>query len=63
MAEFMVDNNYIDTTLQKAYLEGINGCIEHITVLQQVILDAKSKKKTVHISWYDLADAFGSVSH
>ena len=63
MSNFMVENGYIDTTLQKAYLEGINGCIEHIQVLQQIIQDAKTKNKTVHISWYDLADAFGSVSH
>ena len=63
MSNFMVENGYIDTTLQKAYLEGINGCIEHIQVLQQIIQDAKTKNKTVHISWYDLADAFVSVSH
>ena len=63
MSSFMVENKYIDTSLQKAYLEGINGCIEHIQVLQQIIQDAKSRKKTVHVSWFDLADAFGSVSH
>ena len=59
----MVENEYIDKTLQKAYLEGINGCVEHIQVLQQVIQDAKHRNKTVHVSWFDLADAFGSVSH
>jgi hypothetical protein len=63
MANFMVDNNYIDVSLQKAYLEGINGCIEHIHVLHQIIQDAKARKRTVHISWIDLADAFGSISH
>ena len=60
MSSFMVENKYIDTSLQKVYLEGINGCIEHIQVLQQIIQDAKTK--TVHVSWFDLADAFGSVS-
>ena len=63
MSTFMVDNEYIDVSLQKAYLEGINGCIEHIHVLQQIIQDAKARNRTVHISWFDLADAFGSVSH
>ena len=63
MANYMVENEYIDKTLQKAYLEGINGCIEHIEVIQQVIQDAKARNRTVHISWFDLADAFGSVSH
>ena len=50
MSTFMVDNEYIDVSLQKAYLEGINGCIEHIHVLQQIIQDAKARNRTVHIS-------------
>ena len=48
---------------QKAFLSNINGCMEHIKVLQEVIQDAKANKKTVHISRFDLTDAFGSVSH
>ena len=59
----MVSNGYINTSHQKAFLEGINGCMEHIKVLQEVIQDAKAKRTTVHISWFDLTDAFGSVSH
>ena len=61
MSSFMVENKYIDTSLQKVYLEGINGSIEHIQELQQIMQDAKTK--TVRVSWLDLADAFGSVSH
>ena len=60
---FMVANGYINTSHQKAFLQGINGCPEHIKVLQEVIQDAKSKKRTVHLSWFDLTDAFGSISH
>ena len=61
--KFMVSNGYINTSHQKAFLEGINGCMEHIKVLQEIIQDAKAKRRTVHISWFDLTDAFGSVSH
>ena len=61
--DFMVSNKYLDPTSQKAYIEGINGCIEHITVVQEIIEDAKHNNKTVHITWFDLEDAFGSVSH
>ena len=61
--QFMVSNGYINTSHQKAFLSNINGCMEHIKVLQEVIQDAKANKKTVHISWFDLTDAFGSVSH
>ena len=59
----MVSNKYLDPIAQKAYIEGINGCIEHVTVVQEVIKDTKHNNKTVHITWFDLEDAFGSVSH
>ena len=44
---------------QKDYLEGINDYIEDIHVLQQTVQDAKARKRTVHISSFDLADTFG----
>ena len=60
---FMISNDYMDPTAQKAFIEGINGCVEHIEVVQEVIQHARLNKKTAHITWFDLADAFGSVSH
>ena len=50
-------NGYIDEATQKAFIKGVNGCIEHMQVLQEVINDAKQKKRTAHFSWYDLSDA------
>ena len=29
LSNFMVSNGYIDPKLQKAFISGINGCIEH----------------------------------
>ena len=63
MIDFMVGNKYLDPLAQKAYIEGINGCVEHVTVVQEIIQHAKLKHKTVHITWFDLEDAFGSVPH
>ena len=60
---FMTMNNYLDTTAQKAYIQGINGCVEHVKVIQEVIQHAKANNKTAHITWFDLIDAFGSLSH
>ena len=34
-----------------------------MTVVQEIIQHPKSKHKTVHITWFDLEDAFGSVCH
>ena len=42
---------------------GINGCIEHNAAMEEVIKSARKNKKTAHISFFDLEDAFGSVPH
>ena len=60
---FMVANKYLNPTAQKAYIEGVNGCVEHVTVVQEVIQDAKINNRTAHFTWFDLEDAFGSVPH
>ena len=61
--QFMISNNYIDPQAQKAYMDRINGCVEHITVVHEIIQHAKLNNRTAHISWLDLEDAFGSLSH
>ena len=63
MAEYMVENEYIDDGSQKAFLKAVNGCTEHVQVLSEIFQDAKQKRKTVHVSWYDLSDAYGSIPH
>ena len=40
-------NKLIDPTLQKAFIPGINGCIEHNIVMDEVIKDAKKQKENV----------------
>ena len=60
---FMVENGYIDKSVQKGFMANINGCIEHTTLLQEIIQNAKYNNKTLHLSSYDLQDAFGSISH
>ena len=60
---FMISNKYLDPSAQKAYVEGVNGCVEHVQVVQEVIQNAKSNHKTAYITWIDLIDAFGSIIH
>ena len=63
LTTFLTTNKFIDPTLQKAFLPGINGCIEHNLVMEEIIKDAKYNKKTCHITFFVLEDAFGSVPH
>ena len=60
---FLVANGFLDPETQKAFLRRLSGCQDHNLILGEVINDAKANKRTVHVTWFDLEDAFGSVSH
>ena len=60
---YLTTNDLIDPTMQKAFLPGINGCIEHNAAMEEIIMDAKHRKHTAHMTFFDLEDAFGSIPH
>ena len=49
--------------MQKAFINRINGTTEHNQVLLELIRHAKANRKTLHMTFFDLEDAFGSVHH
>ena len=61
--QFMVGNNYLDTSVQKAFLPNISGCLEQYQKLQSIIKDAHYKHRSLSVCWLDLANAYGSVHH
>ena len=63
ISSYLLCNNLLDSSTQKAFLKGINGCIEHTFVMNELLANARNKKKTIHVTYFDLADAFGSVEH
>ena len=60
---FMTSNGYLDTSLQKAFIPGVPGCLEQYEKLSAMIKDAHTKHKSLTVCWFDLANAFGSVHH
>ena len=50
LTTFLTVNNYIDDKVQKAFLPGINGFNEHNVLLDKIISQAKTNKKTVQLS-------------
>ena len=60
---YMLQNKYMDTTIQKAFVHGIPGCTEHQLKLATAIQDARTKHRSLTICWLDLANAYGSVHH
>ncbi|CAC5418540.1 unnamed protein product [Mytilus coruscus] len=63
MTKYMVENSYIDTFMQKGGIAGFSGCVEHTSVLSQLIHEAKTGKKNLAVVWLDLANSYGSVPH
>ena len=63
ITDFLVKNGIINPSVQKAFLPGISGCFEHNNIMLEMIKSSRINKKTLHITCFDLADAFGSVPH
>ena len=59
----MLSNGYIKRSVQKAFLKGLAGCIEHTTSVYEALKDAKSRHRSICMSMLDIANAYGSVKH
>ena len=45
LTDFLLDNGYVDTTVQKAGIPGFPGCLEHSAMIWDVIQAAREEKK------------------
>ena len=58
---YMLDNNYMDTCIQKAFINSIPGCTEQQCKLASIIQEAWKKHRSLSVCWLDYA--YGSVHH
>ncbi|TWW59294.1 hypothetical protein D4764_06G0008240, partial [Takifugu flavidus] len=63
LTEFLLKNNYIDTSVQKGGIPGVPGCLEHNGVVTQLIREAHESKGELAVLWLDLTNAYGSIPH
>ena len=63
LAAFLLQNGYIDMSVQKAGIPGFPGCVEHCAMIWHTIQEAKVSKDNLSVVWLDLANAYGSVPH
>lgn len=63
MTDFLLKNEYIDTSVQKGGIPGVPGCLKHTGVVTQLIREVRGGKGDLVVLWLDLANAFGSISH
>ena len=61
--EHMLDNGYLNRSIQKAFMTATPGCTEHNSKLATILSEARRKHKSLLVSWLDLANAYGSVNH
>jgi len=59
----MISNEYIRTRVQKGFIEGVAGCVEHTTTQWEMLQDAKKHQRNICMAWLDLENAYGSVRH
>jgi len=60
---YIKNNGLLDIELQKAFLKGLNGTLDHTFVVSELICHARLNYRSIHLTWFDLKDAFGSVPH
>ena len=58
MTKFVLENEYINISVQKAGVPGFTGCLKDATMIWSAIQEAR---KELYIVWLDLANAYGSV--
>ena len=59
----MTSNSYFDGETQQGFLPGMSGCVEHATISQEALRDARQNHRSICFAWVDLRNAFGSVWH
>ena len=63
ITHFWLANEYLDISVQKGGIPGVSGCIEHTSVLSQIIKEAIKNKGDLAVIWLDLANAYGTLPH
>ena len=60
---YMTENRYINTNIQKGFIRGIPGVLEHTYKMTEMLKNASEHQRQLCITWLDLKNAFGSVRH
>ena len=63
LENYLLAYHFMSTTTQKGFLTGISGTMEHILATIAILENAKSLGLPLNITFLDLSNAFGSISH
>ena len=57
------NNKIINLSVQKACMEKVPGCYEHLSMVWTVLKEARAQKSLAASIWLDVAKAYGSIPH
>jgi len=61
MISYMLENQYIDTSVQKGSMSGFSGCVKDTSALTQLLHEARINQNDLTVVWLDRANAYGSI--
>jgi hypothetical protein len=56
-------NNLMNTNIQKGFVSGCDGVLEHSELLDHVMHSAKRAQRSLFVTLFDLRNAFGEINH
>lgn len=62
LTSYLIANGFIDPSVQKGWVPGAPGCLEHFSINREAMHWAKSEKQDPHTIWLDLANAYRYAS-
>lgn len=63
MTNFMLENKYLETAVQKGGILGVSGCLQHTGALTQIIREENENRGNLAVLWLDLTNGYGSILH
>jgi hypothetical protein len=61
--QYLADNKYLDTDIQKGFWPGCDGLSKHSELLTHIMREAKRHQRSISVTTIDLRNAFGEVDH
>ena len=58
LSYLMINNHYLDSSIQKAFMPTTPGCVKHHLKLAAILAEAKKKHKSLAVCWLNLANAY-----
>jgi len=63
LQSFLNSNRYLNTNIQKGFVGGVEGVLEHTALLDYIMRSAKRRQLSLFTVLFDLRNAFGELDH